>query len=59
MSDYKMKCPYCENIFTLTEQQFNWNTKFKCSQCKRFNDGSQSADKNGVLIGIKMTNKEG
>jgi len=47
-----MKCPYCNHIFKLNQEQLINNCRFKCPRCHRYNEGSWSADKDGVLIGI-------
>ena len=48
----KMKCPYCGNIFGLTEKQLDFNSRFKCPRCGRYNEGS-TRQEDGVLIGEK------
>ena len=53
MKTCKMKCPYCGKIFVITEEQRDYNERFKCKHCKRFNAGS-IAFKDGVLIGVKL-----
>ena len=50
--DYKMKCPYCENVFVITQKQMDWNTRFRCPKCWKLNEGSCRATNDGVLIGI-------
>ena len=46
-----MRCPYCQTIFTINEQQMAMNTRFKCRICGKFNEGSSTADRYDVLIG--------
>lgn len=48
-----MKCPYCYEVFGITEKQFNSNGKFRCPICGKYNSGSMSADENGILLGVK------
>ena len=48
----KMKCPYCENIFKISNRQMANNHRFKCPACRKYNEGSDWADRTGVLIGI-------
>lgn len=49
---WKMKCPYCNYIFTINQKQMDWNTRFKCPKCLKLNEGSSSSGKDGVLIGV-------
>ncbi len=49
-----MKCPYCELTFDVTEEDLGQKERFKCPHCRKFNEGSDSADENGVLIGTPI-----
>jgi len=49
-----LKCPYCNNVFMISEQQLRHNTRFECPKCNRQNAGSYTGDENGVLIGVKL-----
>ena len=51
----RMRCPYCNSVFTVTMEQQIYNYRFKCPYCKRVNKGSVEADENGVLIGERET----
>ena len=51
----KMKCPYCDFVFRLTEFQLINNQTFTCPNCHKTNQGSVSADKEGNLIGVKSS----
>jgi len=46
-----MKCPHCQEIFVVTEEQLAMNTKFRCRACGRYNWGSYEADEYGILLG--------
>ena len=46
-----MRCPHCQAMFKVTEEQLQMNTKFRCKACGRYNYGSCEADEFGVLIG--------
>lgn len=48
-----MLCPYCEEIFVISQQQITHNMKFKCWSCGKFNYGSVVSDKFGILVGAK------
>jgi len=48
---YLMQCPYCNRIFAINEHQYNYNLKFMCHYCRKFNHGSRQIDERGVLIG--------
>jgi hypothetical protein len=52
-STHPMRCPYCDNIFPISDTQIQNNSTFKCPYCEYRNCGSICADSNGVLIGIK------
>ena len=52
MDKRRMSCPFCNNVFTITRQQMDNNTRFRCNKCKKYNQGSSRADANGVLIGL-------
>lgn len=49
----KMKCPYCDWVFGLTEYQLRNNLTFTCPKCHKANQGSVSSDEDGNLIGEK------
>ena len=49
-----MRCPYCELIFWITEEEQYENETFECSHCGQSNDGSSEADDFGVLIGVVL-----
>lgn len=49
----KMKCPYCECVFPISERQERYNSTFTCPECRRANQGSTNVDAEGVLIGKK------
>ena len=52
-----MKCSYCSIVFKISQYQMNNNTIFKCPDCHKYNDGSQTSE-NGVLIGMVLTKAE-
>jgi len=51
MEKHKMRCPYCNHVFEITEKQLNYNYRFRCPNCRRYNQGSASSE-DGVLVGI-------
>ena len=46
-----MRCPHCQELFKVTYDQLQNNTKFRCRTCGRYNWGSCEADEYGILIG--------
>jgi predicted RNA-binding Zn-ribbon protein involved in translation (DUF1610 family) len=46
----RMLCPYCGEIFTVTDTQIRGNNTFVCPSCHRSNKGS-AVGVGGVLIG--------
>ncbi len=59
MSDGRMmKCPYCESIFWITEEEQYNNETFECPHCHRVNAGSIEADDYGVLVGVSMLDEQ-
>lgn len=52
---YRMTCPYCDEVFGLSENQVRWNHRFKCPYCHRYNEGSISSNNEGVLIGTAIS----
>ena len=59
MFDERMiKCPYCKNVFWITEEeQFN-NETFECPHCLQKNAGCVETDEYGVLIGVSILDYE-
>lgn len=59
MIDERMiQCPYCKNIFWITEEeQYNSET-FECPHCHLVNAGCNEADEFGVLIGVSIVDYE-
>lgn len=49
----RMRCPYCDWVFGLTENRLRNNSTFTCPNCHKSNQGSVEADENGILIGEK------
>ena len=55
MLDERMiKCPYCERLFWITEEEQYGNETFECPHCHQINAGCSDADEYGVLIGVSM-----
>ena len=50
----EMLCPYCWGVFEVSEKQIMNNLRFKCPFCKKYNEGSETANGNGVLIGVSL-----
>lgn len=46
-----MRCPHCQELFKVTYDQLQNNTKFRCKVCGRYNWGSCEADEYGILVG--------
>lgn len=53
-----MRCPWCELIFWITEEEQYDNETFECRLCGLPNDGSIEADEFGVLIGVILPKKD-
>ena len=49
----RMRCPFCNQVFPVTDKQMAFNYTFRCPKCKAHNQGSTHADKDGILIGEK------
>ena len=53
-----MKCPYCNKVFWITEDERCDNETFECSHCHQVNAGCSEADQYGVLIGVSILDYE-
>lgn len=53
-----MRCPYCEKIFWITEEEQYDNETFECSHCHQANAGYSESDEYGVLIGVSILDYE-
>jgi Zn finger protein HypA/HybF involved in hydrogenase expression len=49
----KMKCPHCEEVFKLTQEQLVNNKFFTCPNCQKVSYGSTKIDNTGVILGVK------
>jgi hypothetical protein len=59
MPDEKMmRCPYCDKIFWITEDEQNDNETFECPHCHLSNAGCSEIDEQGVLIGVSILDYE-
>ena len=58
LDERMMKCPYCERIFWITEDEQYNNETFKCPHCQQANAGSSETDNYGVLIGVSIMDYE-
>ena len=59
MSDERMiRCPYCEKIFWITEEEQSNNEIFECPYCHKANAGYSEADDYGILIGVSILDYE-
>ena len=58
LNERMIRCPYCNQIFWITEEeQYNSET-FECSHCHRANAGCSEADELGVLVGVSILDYE-
>ena len=53
-----MRCPYCERIFWITEEEQYNNETFECPHCHLVNAGCSKDDEYGVLIGVSILDYE-
>ncbi len=58
LDERMMRCPYCDRIFWITEDEQNNNETFECSHCGKSNAGCSEVDGYGILIGVSMLNFE-
>ncbi len=54
MAENMMRCPYCDKIFWVTEDEQYENETFKCPYCGKENAGCTETDEYGVLVGISL-----
>ena len=52
LDERMMRCPYCEKIFWITEEEQYGNEQFLCPFCHKHNEGCIDTDEYGVLIGL-------
>ena len=55
LDERMMRCPYCEKIFWITEEEQYGNEQFLCPFCHKHNEGCIDTDEYGVLIGLIET----
>ena len=53
-----MRCPYCERIFWITEEEQYNDETFECPHCHQSNAGSIEADEFGVLVGVSVLDEQ-
>ena len=53
-----MRCPYCERMFWITEEEQYGSETFECPHCHQSNAGCSEADKYGVLVGISIMDEQ-
>lgn len=58
ISESPMRCPYCEKIFWITEEEQYNNETFECPHCHQSNAGCIEDDEFGVLIGVSILDYE-
>jgi len=59
MQDERMiRCPYCEEMFWISEEEQYDNETFECPHCHLANAGCVEADEYGVLIGVSIMDYE-
>lgn len=50
---YAIECPYCKQVFGVSESKMYCNEYFKCPHCKRLCCKPLEVIKGGLLTGIK------
>ena len=58
LNERMMKCPSCNKVFWITEEEQYNNETFECPHCHLENAGCSETDEYGVLIGVSILNYE-
>jgi len=58
LEEVMMRCPYCQRVFWITEEEQLDNETFECSHCHLVNAGCREADEYGILIGVSILDYE-